>query len=123
MPVVGTKRALAPVTPTTPPTSPHTPVTKRIRLVYNSTNDALRELNAAKEEASLAHVMASGINPDLVEVAPKGKGRYKLQWDGKNKTFMIIGMVSAHDVMIKKEVRCLPLFLLITVPIGGYFHR
>ena len=48
--------------------------------------------------------MASGINPDLVEVAPKGKGRYKLQWGGKSRSFMIIGAVSAHDLMIKKEV-------------------
>lgn len=103
MPVTGSKRALAPSAPTTPPASPFNSV-KRIRLIYNSTNDALRELNAAKEEASLGHAMASGINPDLVEVAPKGKGRYKLQWGGKSRSFMIIGAVSAHDLMIKKEV-------------------
>ena len=80
-----------------------TPI-KRVRLTYSSTNEALRELNTAKEEASLAYIISSGVNPELIEVAPKGKGRYKVQWGGRTKSFMIIGTVSAHDVMIKKEV-------------------
>lgn len=95
-----TKRALAPATP---PTSPSSAV-KRVRLTYTSTNEALQELNAAREEASLSHMINSGTTPELIEVAPKGRGRYKVQWGGKMKSFMIIGMVSAHDMMIKKEV-------------------
>jgi hypothetical protein len=99
----GMKRTLAPTAPSTPPTSPPTAV-KRVRLTYTSTNEALQELNAAREEASLVHITDSGTMPELVEAAPKGKGRYKVPWGGKTKSFMMIGMVSAHDVMIKKEV-------------------
>lgn len=103
MPTTGTKRALAPMAPSTPPASPLNPL-KKARLTYTSTNEALKELNAAREEASLAHLSNLGLTPQLVEVAPKGKGRYKLQWGGKARSFMMIGAVSAHDVMIKKEV-------------------
>lgn len=103
MPTTGSKRALAPSAPATPPTSPFSAV-KRVRLTYTSTNEALVELNAAKEEASLAYISNSGIHPELVETAPKGKGRYKVQWGGKPKSFLMIGTVSAHDVVIKKEV-------------------
>jgi hypothetical protein len=99
----GMKRALAPTAPSTPPTSPSTTV-KRVRLTYTSTNEALQELNAAREEASLARMTDGGTMPELVEAAPKGKGRYKVQWGGKTKSFMMTGTVSAHDVMIKKEV-------------------
>jgi hypothetical protein len=95
-----TKRTIAPATP---PTSPFNSV-KRVRLTYTSTNEALQELNAAKEEASLAHMTNSGTTPELIEATPKGRGRYKVQWGSKMKSFMMIGTVSAHDMMIKKEV-------------------
>jgi hypothetical protein len=103
MTTIGKKRTLAPAAPATPPTSPFNSV-KRVRLTYTSTNEALQELNAARQEASLAHLSSSGVVPELVEATPKGKGRYKLQWGGKSKSFMMTGTVSAHDVMIKKEV-------------------
>ena len=116
------KRALAPSAMSTPPTSPSIPI-KRVRLTYSSTNEALKDLNKAKEEASLSHIIEKGISPQLVEVSPKGKGRYKLQWNGKNRTFMAIGTVSAHDVMVKKEVN--PSFHLkeLTLSPGGHIHR
>jgi hypothetical protein len=77
---------------------------KKARLTYTSTNEALQELNAAREEASLAHLSDLGLTPQLVEAPPKGKGLYKLQWGNKAKSFMMIGTVSGHDLMIKKEV-------------------
>ena len=83
--------------------SPNTAI-KRVRLTYSSTNEALKDLNKEKEEASLSHIIEQGIRPELVEVAPKGKGRYKLRWKGKDRSFMLVGTVSAHDVMVKKEV-------------------
>lgn len=107
MPTTGSKRALAPSALATPSTSPLS-VVKRVRLTYTSTNEALVELNAAKEEASLVYISNSGINPELIETTPKGKGRYKVQWGGKPKSFLMIGTVSAHDV-VKKEV-CLYLY-------------
>ena len=103
MPPTGTKRTLASTAPSTPPTSPLNPL-KKAKLTYTSTNEALEELNAAREDASLAHLSDLGLTPQLVEAQPKGKGRYKLQGNGKAKSFMMIGTVSAHGLMIKKEV-------------------
>jgi hypothetical protein len=61
MPVASTlssKRAVSPSALSTPPTSPN--AAKRIR---GSTNEALKDLNMAKEEASLSHLIAEGISP------------------------------------------------------------
>lgn len=78
MPPTGSKRTLAPSAPATSPMSPFHAV-KRVRLTYTSINEAVQELNAAKAETSLAYVTDSENNPELVEVALKGKGRYKVQ--------------------------------------------
>jgi hypothetical protein len=77
------KRSLASSSLSTPLASPTGPV-KRIKLTYNSTNDALKDINLGKEEASIANITATGMKPQLVETTPKGKGRYKLQWGGPN---------------------------------------
>ena len=88
---VSNKRALSPSTPSTPPTSPA--IVKRIRVTYSSTNKALKALNLEKEEASLSHTLAEDTVPQLIEIAPKGKGRYKLQWDGKDRSFLLVGSI------------------------------
>jgi hypothetical protein len=101
MPVASTlssKRSIASSALSTPPTSPN--AAKRIRLTYGSTNEALKDLNMAKEEASLSHLIAEGISPVVVNV---GKGRYKLQWDKRDRTFLAIGPLADHDCLIKKK--------------------
>jgi hypothetical protein len=70
-----------------------------MRLTYSSTTDALKDLSKAKEEASVSRII--GIDPEITELAG---GRYKLQWKGMDNSFMLVGAVSAHDVMIHKEV-------------------
>lgn len=100
------KRPLAPNTLSTPPTSP-TPI-KKIRLTYTSTNEALKALNKEKEEATLSCALEQATSPELIEIPPRGKGWYKLQWGGKDKEFMLVGTVFDHDVMVKKEVLARP---------------
>jgi hypothetical protein len=64
---------------------------------------ALKDLNKEKEEASLSRIIQTGISPELIELPPRGKGQYKLQWEGKDKEFMLVGTVSDHDIMVKKD--------------------
>ena len=59
MPIPATLSSKRAVGPSTPPTSP-TNAAKRPRLTYNSTNEALKALNGAKEEASLSHLIVQG---------------------------------------------------------------
>jgi hypothetical protein len=68
-----------------------------MRLTYSSTTDALKDLSKAKEEANLSRII--GMDPAITEL---GGGRYKLQWKGMDSSFMLVGAVSAHDVMIIK---------------------
>src|SRR5271155_3553148 len=100
MPTPATLSSKRAVGPSTPPTSPTT-AAKRPRLTYSSTNEALKALNGAKEEASLSHLIVQGIGPTVVDI---GRGHYKLQWDKRDRTFLATGPLADHDCLIKKEV-------------------
>jgi hypothetical protein len=72
-----------------------------MRLTYSSATDALKDLSKAKEDASLARIIETGTDPKLTEL---GGGRGAL-----DRSFMLVGAVSAHGVMIQKEVPTSPI--------------
>ena len=91
---LSSKRAALPSALSTPPVSPTSPA-KRIRLTYSSLNEAWKDLNKAKEEASLAHLIAQSRPGDPTVVD---------KWAEKDRTFLAVGPLGDHDCLIKKEV-------------------
>jgi|SRR5271155_5138005 hypothetical protein len=68
IPQMGTKRALAPA-PTTPSTPPTSPVTvKRIKIIYSTTDEALKDFNKERETETLPHCYNKKPSPKLIGI-------------------------------------------------------